>query len=240
MKLTRIYARELFRSQRQRPGWDHFRQDLSFYSRWRRSLRPGATPLTDASPWMTFAAIDFLGSLLRPDSRVFEYGSGGSSLFLSQRAGEVVSVEHESAWAERVRECLARERRANVRLILAPPEPPPTSSVDPDPADPEGYGTADDQHRHCRFQRYASAIDDYACGYFQVIIIDGRARPSCFKHAVAKVGVGGWLVLDNAERPHYAWIHQQLNHGAWRKWLWSGPGPYNRYFWDTCFWQRTS
>ncbi|MES1224680.1 MAG: hypothetical protein ABUT20_54815, partial [Bacteroidota bacterium] len=36
-----------------------------------------------------------------------------------------------------------------------------------------------------------------------LILIDGRARTSCIKHAVGKLKPSGFLILDNAERKYY-------------------------------------
>ena len=48
--------------------------------------------------WMTYSAIDFLESLDLSACRVFEYGSGGSTLFWQKRCASIVSVEHFSPW----------------------------------------------------------------------------------------------------------------------------------------------
>lgn len=48
--------------------------------------------------WMTYPAIDFLESLDLSACRVFEYGSGGSTLFWLKRCASIVSVEHFSPW----------------------------------------------------------------------------------------------------------------------------------------------
>ncbi|MBU6399666.1 MAG: hypothetical protein KGS61_05060, partial [Verrucomicrobia bacterium] len=46
----------------------------------RHNLRNGKYPLDLELPWFAYAAIDFLDRYLRPDMRVCEYGSGGSTL----------------------------------------------------------------------------------------------------------------------------------------------------------------
>ena len=45
-------------------------------------------------PWFTYPAIEALSNWDLSDKRVFEYGSGFSTLFWASRAKEVVSVEH--------------------------------------------------------------------------------------------------------------------------------------------------
>src|SRR2546430_9982143 len=89
-----------------REAWGRlsFWELMRSYPRWRRNLRQNGNPLDGDSPWMTFAAIRFLDRLLTKEMRVFEYGSGGSSLFFSRRVREVVSVEHDGAWENREQE----------------------------------------------------------------------------------------------------------------------------------------
>lgn len=53
------------------------------------------------------------------------------------------------------------------------------------------------------FKAYASAIDAYPDGHFDVVMVDGRARTSCLVHALPKLRKGGLSILDNAEREHY-------------------------------------
>lgn len=55
-------------------------------------------------PWYSYAAIDFIEERLSNDIRVFEYGSGSSTYWYANLIEEVVAVEHDTKWAERVRE----------------------------------------------------------------------------------------------------------------------------------------
>jgi hypothetical protein len=60
-----------------------------------QSLGSGRNPLDDQIPWITFEARHFVERVLTPESIVFEYGSGGSTLF-SKRVKQVISVEHDA------------------------------------------------------------------------------------------------------------------------------------------------
>src|SRR5208283_402812 len=51
------------------------------------------TPLELGVPWFSQSAIDFLESYVKPSMRVFEYGSGGSTIFFARRAKSVDSIE---------------------------------------------------------------------------------------------------------------------------------------------------
>ncbi|MEM9836737.1 MAG: FkbM family methyltransferase [Bacteroidota bacterium] len=61
-------------------------------------------------PWLTYSFIDFLAPRLTPTMRVFEYGSGNSTLWFSERVGGIVSVEHDKAWYEFIGQAL-RQRK---------------------------------------------------------------------------------------------------------------------------------
>jgi hypothetical protein len=65
-------------------------------------------------PWMNYPAIMFLNERLKPQMRVFEYGSGSSTRFLSDRVASVCSVEHDKYWFERVRKTVTAD---NVTLL---------------------------------------------------------------------------------------------------------------------------
>lgn len=39
--------------------------------------------------------------------------------------------------------------------------------------------------------------------FFDIIIVDGRDRVKCIESSIPKLKSGGWLILDNSERPYY-------------------------------------
>jgi hypothetical protein len=66
--------------------------------------------------WYTYPAIEYLSQLDFSDCRVFEFGSGNSTLFWARRAQAVVSVEHDRSWYERLRDRVP----ANCTLVYEP------------------------------------------------------------------------------------------------------------------------
>ena len=166
-------------------------------------------------------------------------------MFYASRVKELVSVEHDSVWFKQTEAAMAAAQRRYGVLwtgILAVPEPQEPkkyfSSGAQDPTDPLNYATSDPVLREYSFQRYASAIDAYHDEYFDLVVIDGRARPSCFLHAVNKVKLGGYIVLDNAERKTYEWIENTAEKLGFEKTEFWGPGPYNEYCWRTIILRR--
>ena len=82
----------------------HFAQGYLQKLGWFQSL--DGTPRNNAGyvPYITYPALRQLRNIIRPDFRVFEYGSGGSSLWWAGLVAEVISVKHDPGWAMRVAE----------------------------------------------------------------------------------------------------------------------------------------
>jgi hypothetical protein len=153
-------------------------------------------PLELGLPWISFGAIRFLEKFLQPGMRVFEYGSGGSTLFFAARCERTVSVEDNENWARRVRDRLGEAQ--NVDLIVG--------------ATPKiRYGTDG---------RPFEQGDFTASGYLRainglnpdVVLIDGSEdwglkptrRSICFHHVEPTMKAGAIIILDDS------WAYPQL------------------------------
>jgi len=85
-------------------------------SGWVKSVLSGR-PLDvkgNAIPWFTYPAIDFLEAVICRDWRVFEWGSGNSTIWWSQNCAYVTAAENNASWASEVRPKLSKN--ANVVL----------------------------------------------------------------------------------------------------------------------------
>ena len=171
-------------------------QELPYAMRWLHSLLPGHSPLFDEVPWITFRAIDWLENYLKPDMSVFEYGAGGSTLYLAKRVRNVVSVEHDEAFYKWVKDILSQRALHNCQLMLHKPEPCVESDL--------AFASYQEKYRGLCFESYVKAIDSYPDQSFDLVLVDGRARMACVKRALAKIKPGGALMLDNSARPAYA------------------------------------
>ena len=133
-------------------------------------------------PWFTYPAIEALKNWDLSDKRVFEYGSGYSTLFWASRAKEVVSVEHNPRWHEKI----SRLAPSNAKIFLAPI----------DEQKNEYHPSAETRQE---FARYAGAIE----GRFQIIVIDGyarsRVRYQCAQKALSHLDDNGLIILDNSD-----------------------------------------
>lgn len=209
---------------------------LRDYWPWVKSMAFSNGPLEDALPWMPFVAIRHLETLLSPDSRVFEFGAGGSTIFFSTRVAQLVSVEHDRGWLTRTEEAM-RTRELSWKSIFAPPVTL-TKPIAISPSDLNSYTTSDAQFAGKSFHQYAKAIDFYPDRHFDVILIDGRSRPSCFLHSIPKIKSGGYIILDNAERLSYSAIEPLAREKGFSITEFWGAGPYNPYCWRTIFMQE--
>lgn len=178
------------------------------YIEWLNQIESKKTPLDLELPWITIIAKNFIEDFLKnksnPEINVFEYGSGGSSLFFLKYSNQVVSVEHDKKWFELVSNAVKQKNVAGWDGHLIEPEPiNSTYHLKLDASDPHHYYTTDENFLNCTFKNYASYIDNFPDNYFDIVLVDGRSRPSCIFHSLIKVKEGGLLVLDNAERDYY-------------------------------------
>jgi len=164
-----------------------------------------------SAPWMSIAAIKIFDVLLTKEMKGFEFGSGGSTIFFSKRAGHLVSLEHDVAWHGQIAKRISELRIKNVDYHLIEKEK--TNDK------PSLIGKRNDDYTvpftpaTC-FVNYYSFIDQYADESFDFIIVDGRARVECALRSVPKLKKGGILILDNSERLRYKPVHELLK--SWK------------------------
>lgn len=197
MKRTYVRTVHALRDALDRRGW------LGAFDAWASRSRTGTwvrsllaihdvRALVDLdTPWWTFESADIAAQHLAgtADARVFEWGSGASTVWLSRRAGEVVAVEHDAAWAD------------EVRHLVGPGAD--VLTVEPRPAGPgPGVRSRKPGHQGLDFTDYVDAIDRQD-GLFDLIVIDGRAREACLRRALPRLAPGGLIVFDNVDRRRY-------------------------------------
>src|SRR6478609_83116 len=165
-----------------------------------------------SAPWMSIAAINIFDAILDKEMKGFEFGSGGSTIFFSKRAGQVVSLEHDVAWHAQITKRIQDQQIKNIDYHLVEKENIGNK--------PSLIGKRNDDYivpftpATC-FVNYYSFIDRYENESFDFIIVDGRARVECAEHAIPKLKKGGILILDNSERLRYKPVHDTLK--SWKK-----------------------
>ena len=127
------------------------------------------TKLPD-KPLLTPPALAFLEGILTPESCVFEWGSGGSTVWLAGLVGELVSVEHNKNWFRLVNEALKADG-LDARLWRLPPH----RITEPMQTYPDNYWDV----------VLVDGLDSERC--------------DCVEVARRKVRDGGWLMLDDSQ-----------------------------------------
>jgi hypothetical protein len=226
-----IYLKKSLKSFLNKPRLKDLFSFIRYYPSWREHLLPGRNSVDDRTPWMSFAAIEFLKKITTQEMRVFEYGSGGSTMFWISRVQEVISVEHDLFWFTNMKEKLDQQSLKNVRYCLAEPvlDPRFPEKRFENPAD---FISSDPLYAGKNFELYARTIDQYPDDYFDIIIVDGRARPSCIQQGLPKLKKQGWLIIDNTERKYYM-APFSFDPKSWKISTFAGPVPYMRDFSET-------
>ncbi len=158
---------------------------LRYPAAWLRA-RSGRTP---ERPWIVPASIGWLRRRIGSDWSVLELGSGRSTVWFARRAGRVVSFEDNEYWLPRTRERLKKLGIRNVDLRLRAVED---------------------------FPGEVAALTDDS---FDLVVVDFLEAPSvtrvdALKPAMKKVRPGGYLLLDDSDRPGYAEAFELLS--GWR------------------------
>ena len=134
----------------------------------------GRQALHAGEPWIVPEALTYLSSIIQPSWRVFEWGSGGSTVYFARRCASVVSIEHHDKWYYDTQGKLSRELTSPVDLKYIPLRPGDES--------------------------YPDAILDYPDNYFNLVFVDGEVtkRDRSLDNSWAKVVPDGYVMLDNS------------------------------------------
>jgi predicted O-methyltransferase YrrM len=133
---------------------------------------------------MSYGVIDFLSKALHSHQAVFEFGSGGSSLFFARRVKRVVSVENDAVWHGIVTAAASQRGITNLDCQFHPI----------DPTKPETFAGL-------------SYFQTLVAGEFDIVVIDGfcdygnarngTLRQIAFDHAISRVRPGGLIIVDD-------------------------------------------
>jgi hypothetical protein len=141
------------------------------------------SPLDLEMPWFSYSAIRYLDRLVKPSMVVYEYGSGGSTLYFSKRSGHVVSIEDNKEWYERVSDIVRERAIENIDIRFTPAN---LSSIE-----------------KFRASGYADALPNEPA---DIVVVDGsesddvQVRPRCFSVAETRIKRGGVIIVDDSWR----------------------------------------
>lgn len=211
---------------------------LRYFSRWIKDKKSGDNPLLRKLPWMTYDAIDHLAKICTPEMKVFEWGSGGSTLFFASRCNHVTTVEHDTTWSNFLKEKIDELSFKNVDLKEIPPEKIPDFKKK-DYRNPDDFVSKDTHSIGLSYENYVKSINSYPTEYFDIVLVDGRARNSCIKHAIPHIKKGGFLIVDNSDRAYYLKPFPELKDSSqWQKTEFQGPVFFQHAFSKTSFFKK--
>jgi len=208
-----------------KPNWRELKLLLSS-----KSLLPWNNPIKDQIPWITFEANKWLEKYLKPDMIVFEYGSGGSTLFFQKHVKKIISIEHDRIWYKKMVKYLNKKDIFFKNYFLIEPE----KSIKRNNKKKDNSQSTLKVYSNLSFKKYVNSIDKYPQKYFDVIFIDGRDRNSCVTKSITKIRQDGIIILDNSEREKYQESISLLS--KYKRIDFYGFGPYSIHPWQTSVW----
>lgn len=176
---------------------------------WMRSMKARRRPLSMALPWLTFDAIRVIRRQLRDKPRIFEFGSGHSTLYWLEIGASVVSVEDDSGWYVLLRDAINVRGHKDCTLVHAP-----------------------------TISSYVGAISAFAFDSFDLVLVDGAHRRDCVIAAVPYVKPGGLLVVDNTDWHWFLTAPIEGVPKSWTRVRYPGYGPMIGHRSETSVWQR--
>lgn len=183
---------------------------------------------SDNAPWIAPAATLFLKDWLDKEHHMAEFGSGQSTVFFAAKVKEIVSVEHFRPWYDKVNAIFSERNLKNIDYRFI------TESKNENPGIKELSKEMNSYDSSFKikesFADYFLALNDKPDGYFDLILVDGRARPECVFASIDKLKPGGLMILDNSERERYKIAFKRLKE-------WKGHTVSNGLT-DTTFWVK--
>lgn len=150
---------------------------------WFFSIRAGKSVGSTGQPlpWLTYPLINFIEPRLNKSLSMFEYGSGNSTLWFSNRVGYIKSVEHDESWYEEIRAHMP----ANADLML--------EKIQTD----QNYSTI--TFLSCADENSYSSSISRTGELYDVILVDGVYRSNSVVHSINSLKKEGVIILDNVD-----------------------------------------
>lgn len=206
---------------------------------WQKSFLEGLSQDEQGSalPWMTYPFIEFITKTLQPNHRIFEFGSGSSTLFFAKKVEKVIALESDKKWHEIMRRKLSEANVKNVELILME-DALENSEYENFVKNHTKQKTEDSIKNLSEQEASDSFIGDLASQKFDFIIIDSLKRFACAQNSIAALKPDGAIILDDSERPNYKKIFDFFDNRGFKKQDFFGiaPGQFKLKN-TTIFWQ---
>jgi len=125
-------------------------------------------------PWLTKEANSILSTFLLPSDFGLEFGSGRSTIWFSKKLRQLISIESNPEWFERVSKILDENSTENVTYVLV-----------------------DDIDSKTTFEDYTNCIKNVEKESVDFALVDGVFRGEIANYILPLVKSGGIIVIDN-------------------------------------------
>jgi hypothetical protein len=178
---------------------EYLKQVLPLRRVWLNSFKGNS--ISDELPWLNLPALQFLNHFVQPSHKVCEFGGGGSTLFFLKKTTEVVTIEDHADWFDTLQNLVREKNLKNWHGQFIPSTH--TNEANRQPENPAHFKSGAKGLENRSFENYAKAIHHFPKNYFDIILVDGRARPSCIVESIPHLKSNGVLIVDNTERAYY-------------------------------------
>ena len=143
-------------------------------------------------PRMDNSEIAFLQTYLLKSENVFEFGCGGSTIFISnnQNIKNIHSVDSDIDWINKVKEDLPKKTKLRYIDINA---------------DSHNWGHPKDHSKIDDWPKYSSALLKIRNFFPDLILVDGRFRVACALKSISRMKKDSYLMIHD-----YTLIHQRV------------------------------
>lgn len=146
-------------------------------------------------PWMNYNIIDFLNQRLTKDLKIFEYGSGNSTLYFSKFVDSITSVEYDADWYKLLNSKIDKLKITNVQCV------------------------------YCDLDSNYSDFILSQSKFYDLVIVDGRFRVKCAINALKKLTNRGVILLDDSNRKKYEYVFEYYKRSGFNYLTFSGLKP---------------
>ncbi|MFM6972310.1 MAG: hypothetical protein ACKOXJ_01660 [Alphaproteobacteria bacterium] len=164
----------------------------------------------NAIPWYSFEAIEFLKTHLKPEHRVFEFGSGSSTIFFNNHCSKVVAIETNNSWFEIICEKIHGNVDSDNNHFISK-----NSEI----------FLLENAIDNVEYENFANNYSKKNNFKFDFIAIDSLKRHLCTLNSIESIKKGGFLILDDSERPNYQKTIDFLEQNNFEHIVFSGIAP---------------
>lgn len=124
---------------------------------------------------------------INKNSIMLEIGSGGSTILFTENCKKLYSIESSKSWYNKVNDYIVKNNIKNIEYFCVWPN---------DPTVREKH-TPGISRTYKQYKDYVDKIDTFDNESFDIIFIDGVARPHCYLKSYNKIKNDGYVIIHD-------------------------------------------